>query len=365
MPNAYYTCNLLPLELVARAGYSPRWLGEHLQDPSAPARRDALSIHPMTCPYVTRLVTAADALFDGASEDDVLLVPGGCDAMRRLGDLLAATYPGRVFVLSLARSSGEEVVQVMASDLARLARWLEQKGGEPRSAAGADAQLTSGREAPGAQAAEPVKQSSLLDYPLPPAPGGVFVVAGPLTDDSLLRLIGQLGASVSGLESCTSPDRWKPLSTAGARPEGEAGGGSGPAAGSAADATGSDNAYYLALARDVLSLGMCPRRSTGERRDYLVRRLDESRPSSVIYARQSFCDPGAYDAVLVAQLAEERGLPYLEIEVGFPFEASGPLRTRVEAFLEAQLLDDDLLDDLVDTDDFEAGGFADGLDGEE
>jgi hypothetical protein len=37
----------------------------------------------------------------------------------------------------------------------------------------------------------------------------------------------------------------------------------------------------------------------------------------------------------------------LEIEVGFPFEASGPLRTRVEAFLEAQLLDDDLLDDSL------------------
>ncbi len=191
------------------------------------------------------------------------------------------------------------------------------------------------------------------------------MVAGPLTDDSLLRLIGQLGASVSGLESCTSPDRWKPLSTAGARPKAEAGGGSGPAAGADADATGSDDAYYLTLARDVLSLGMCPRRSTGERRDYLVRRLDESRPSSVIYARQSFCDPGAYDAVLVAQLAEERGLPYLDIEVGFPFEASGPLRTRVEAFLEAQLLDDDLLNDLLDTDDFEAGGFVDSLDGEE
>jgi len=388
MPNAYYTCNLLPLELVARTGYSPRWLGEHLLDPGAPARRDALSIHPMTCPYVTRLVAAADALFHGASEDDVLLVPGGCDAMRRLGDLLAATYPGRVFVLSLARSSGEEVVQGLASDLARLTRWLEQKAGERRSAPGAEAGLTSGPEAPGAEAVRPVKQTLRLDYPAPPSPGGVFVVAGPLTDDSLLRLIGQLGASVSGLDSCTSPDRWKPLSAAGARAEaGPAGGAAGagatpsatPSAGAGAtpsatpgavaravaDARGSDDAYYLALAREVLSLGMCPRRSTGERRDYLVRRLDESRPSSVIYARQSFCDPGAYDAVLVAQLAEERGLPYLEIEVGFPFEASGPLRTRVEAFLEAQLLDDDLLDDLLDADDFEPGGAAGGLDEED
>ncbi len=66
MPHAYYTCNLLPLGLVVRSGYSPRWLGEQLQDPGAPARRDALSIHPMTCPYVSALVAAADALFDGA-----------------------------------------------------------------------------------------------------------------------------------------------------------------------------------------------------------------------------------------------------------------------------------------------------------
>jgi len=360
MANAYYTCNLLPLELVARAGYSPRWLGEHLQDPGAPARRDALSIHPMTCPYVTRLVAAADALFDGAPEEDVLLVPGGCDAMRRMGDLFAATYPGRVFVLSLGRSSGEEVVQGLAADLARLEWWLEQKAGERRSAPGSGPGLASGPQAAGTEAAKPIKQTPRLDYPAPPTPGGVFVVAGPLTDDSLLRLIAQLGASVSGLESCTSPDRWKPLAAAGARAETGVGldaasGGSGvtPGAGTGAPpgvapgavAAVADDAYYLTLARDVLSLGMCPRRSTSERRDYLVRRLDESRPSSIIYARQSFCDPGAYDAVLVAELAEERGLPYLDIEVGFPFEASGPLRTRVEAFLEAQLLDDDLLDE--------------------
>ena len=158
----------------------------------------------------------------------------------------------------------------------------------------------------------------------------VITFAGPLTDNSLLKLIARLGAGVSGLESCTSPDRWKPLAAAGAT------------------VTSGDTASHLALARQVLDLGMCPRRSTAERRVHLARRLDESRPSSVIYARQSFCDPGAYDAVLTAELAEERGLPFLEIEVGFPFEAGGPLHTRVEAFLEAQLLDDDLLDDLDD-----------------
>ncbi len=352
MPDAYYTCNLLPLELVAHAGYSPRWLGEHLQDPGAPARRDALSIHPMTCPYVTRLVAAADALLDRAPDDEVLLVPGGCDAMRRLGDLLHATYPGRVFVLSLGRSSADRAVGNLAADLRRLEEWLEQKAGESRAVAGgvAGAAETAGA-GPGADpdlagdaaAAAPEKQTPRVDYPSPPRSGGVFVVAGPLTDDSMLRLIGQLGASVSGLESCTSPDRWQPLAAAGALVGGAAGWTNEPGGAAATAAAGDDP--YLALARETLALGICPRRSTVERHDYLAGRLDEARPASVIYARQSFCDPGAYDAVLVAQLAEERGLPYLEIEVGFPFEASGPLRTRVEAFLEAQLLDDDLLDE--------------------
>jgi 2-hydroxyglutaryl-CoA dehydratase, D-component len=373
MPNAYYTCNLLPLELIARAGYSPRWLGEHLQDPGAPARRDALSIHPLTCPYVTRLVAAADALFDGVAEDDVLLVPGGCDAMRRMGDLLAATYPGQVFVLSLARSSGEAVVRQLAADLADLEAWLEEKAaaGDGTEAKGQGTTDVAGAEA-GIEAT--ITQTPRVDYPSPPRPGGVFVVAGPLTDDSLLRLIGQLGAWVSGLESCTSPDRWKPLAVAGARGIGLAAAGTdgaGPRA-AGAHATGvaatherEDTDYYLNLADQVLTLGICPRRSTVERRNHLVGRLDECRPSSIIYARQSFCDPGAYDALLVAELAEERGLPYLEIEVGFPFEAGGPLRTRVEAFLEAQLLDDDLLDDLLDTADFEAVDFATGPDEED
>ncbi|MFH0917366.1 MAG: 2-hydroxyacyl-CoA dehydratase family protein [bacterium] len=315
MANAYYTCNLLPIEFVARSGYSPRWLGNYLQDPATPARREALSVHPMTCPYVTQLVAAADVLLGDAPAEDCLLVPGGCDAMRRMGDLLAAAYPDRVFVLSMPRSSGEGVVRTLAADLARMEDWLTGRLADDSPAEAGANGATAPRERPA------------VDYPIALRPGGVFVVAGPLSDDSLLGLIERLGAQIAGLESCTSPDRWKPLARA--TPAGEA---------------GTDDGYQT-LAAELLAIGMCPRRSTADRRDYLARRLDETRPSSVIYARQSFCDPGAYDALAAAALAKERGLPYLEIEVGFPFDAGGPLRTRVEAFLEAQLLDDDLLDD--------------------
>lgn len=309
MPNAYYTCNLAPVGLIANAGYSPRWLGNSLQATSEPARREALSVHPMTCPYVTSLVAAAESVFAEAPAADCLVVPGGCDAMRRLGDLLAAAYPERVFRLYMPRSSATGAIRTLAQDLRLLNDWLEAR--RPTEVPG-----------PGVTAQPPS-----VDYPSPPTPGGTFIVAGPLSDAALLRLVTGLGAQVAGLESCTSPERWRTLE-----------------ADTRLTADDAEPAY-LDLATRLLEIGMCPRRSTADRRAYLARRLGESRPSSIIYARQSFCDPGAYDALTVTELAEERGLPYLEIEVGFPFEASGPLRTRVEAFLEAQLLDDDLLDD--------------------
>lgn len=410
MPYCYYTCNLLPLDLVVRAGHTPYWLGHRLRDAGAPARREALSIHPMTCPYVTKLVAAADELFGskggsgdpldavastdagttappddtpgaegatgasvprgegaaltgGAASGDCLVVPGGCDAARRMGDLLAATYPGRVFVLPMPRSTGPEVTKTLAADLTRLEDWLRTRlpaettpKPENDAAPGAEPTPTASRTA--AQ-----HESPTLEYPAPPQPGGVFVVAGPLSNDSLLGLINRLGANVSGLESCTSPDRWKRLAateSAASSPTAEdaptsgapVAGGAAPDPGSAAAASTPD---YEVLAAQLLKTGMCPRCSTVARRDYLIRRLNESRPASIIYARQSFCDPGAYDALLVAKLAEERDLPYLEIEVDFPFDASGPLRTRVEAFLEAQSLGDDLLGDDLFGDDLSGG----------
>ena len=252
--------------------------------------------------------------------------------MRRLGDLLAATYPGRVFVLPLARASaGAHVRGDLAADLARLDAWLGRRPGGAGARRRAASRRRRRRRERRAPQADPARR-------LPCAAPARRCVRGRRAAHRQLPACASSrdsAPSISGLESCTSPDRWKPL----------AGGRSGAAATpTATRPTGSG--YSRPSPGRSSDLGMCPRRSTAERRDHLARRLDESRPSSVIYARQSFCDPGAYDAVLVAELAEERGLPFLEIEVGFPFEAGGPLHTRVEAFLEAQLLDDDLLDDL-------------------
>lgn len=240
--------------------------------------------------------------------------------MRRLGDQLAFLYPERVLVMHVPRSSEPEAITLFARELTRLETWLSAPHLDPGQEITAD--------------------PPAVQYPAIPKPGGVFVIAGPLSDASLLELILQLGADVAGLESCTSPDRWQPLLEAGSTL---------PEAGSTLPEAGTtlptDDSGYRELAARLLQIGMCPRRSTNNRRAYLQQRLEETRASSVIYARQSFCDPGAYDALGVAELCREMGLPYLELEVDFPFDPTGPLRTRIEAFLEAQLLDESLLDD--------------------
>jgi hypothetical protein len=343
MPYCYYTCNLVPSAFLSRSGYEPKWFGAVALDAELSGRYDSPNVHPMTCPFVTRLVTAAEKLLAEGSPDDRVVVPGGCDAMRRAGDLLASQYPDQVRTFRLPRFSDDGAVLDLAQELETLAQWLDApRGSGVDPAPPAVTKASAGRPENGGASRD---RRRGFDLPSAPRPGGVFVVGGPMSDDSLLRLVQRLGSSVSGVESCTAPARWQALDGelvgGGERGRAAEDGGDGEPGGATVEDT----------ARLILEAGVCPRRSSVDRRAYLAERLSVARPSSVIYARQSFCDPGAYDALLVAELAAEQDLPFLEVEVGFPLEISGPLRTRVEAFLDAQLLDDDLLGDLDYLDD--------------
>ncbi len=224
MPNAYYTCNLLPLELVARTGYSPRWLGEHLQDPGAPARRDALSIHPMTCPYVTRLVAAADALLDGAARRR--RAPGAGRLRRHETTWVICSPPPTPAGCSpfrSARSSEDGVVQTTGF-----------RPGPARTVAGRQGRRAQNRQAPGGdrgpvpstgqRGAEHGRECGRQAVParrLPYAASTGRRVRGGRAADGRFPAAPDRAArrTVSGLESCTSPDRWRPLAEAGGAAE--------------------------------------------------------------------------------------------------------------------------------------------------
>jgi hypothetical protein len=217
--------------------------------------------------------------------------------MRRGGDLLSAAFPGRVFALPVPRTAGDRAVGALARDLDRMFFWL--------------------RTSPAREPFEGAADLAAVSCPGQPSPGGVFVISGPLDSPALLEVLEELGAEVSGLESCSSEERLEGLDA--------------PA--------GTDPDALLPLARAVLEIAVCPRRPAAERKAHLRRRWHRCRPGAVLYARHSFCDPGAYDVLEVADLAREAGLPFMEVEIGLPLEITGPLRTRVEAFLETLLLE--------------------------
>ncbi len=345
MAVCYYTCSLIPPLFLARSGHTPRRLAATIRSTSPAATGDAppaltpqapgaIIAHPSTCPYVVTLLAAGERVLDGAGKTggdplDCMVVPAGCDAMRRLGDALAARYPERVFTLFVPRTPDPASARSLAGDLGRLEEWLAARA--PQGPNAADARRARPLMAGSAGAA--TDSDDTFAYPSPPRPGGVFVVAGPLSDNGLLILIETLGLHISGVESCSGPERGRALTR-----------------------FGTAELDLHEVATHILEQVSCPRSSAPARREFLARRLEESGAIAAIYARLPFCDPSAYDALAVERLAAEQGLPYLEVEVGFPFDASGPLRVRIEAFLETLLLDAELtelseldeFDDLVD-----------------
>lgn len=312
MAICYYTCNLLPTALLAHHGHVPQRMADTSRARDPAAERQSHLCHSMTCPYVVRTLAAADDLL-ADNPSDCLVVPAGCDAMRRAGDVLTSRYPRQVRSLSLPRQVDERAAHRLAHDLEALEEWLAKRA--PRS--------------PAPTKPDPATlPAASIDYPAEPQPHGVFVVAGPLGNNDILRFIHDLGLPVSGLESCTGPERETLLK--------------GPSGIPGTD-DHQEGSNPLDAAGHILSEGICPRSSVRHRRDHLRRRLEECEPASVLYLRQPFCDPGAYDALTVSRLADELGVPFLELEIGFPGELSGPLRTRIEAFLETLTLDGGLL----------------------
>ncbi|MHB0978923.1 MAG: 2-hydroxyacyl-CoA dehydratase [Thermoleophilia bacterium] len=338
----YYTCNLVPPGFLERADVRSRALLPVTADGDGPISASTLSIlpHSNTCPYVVRVLAQAETTL-GADDSALLVIPTGCDAMRRAGDTLKARFGRRVFPYVVPRANDPGAVTALARDLDTLAAWLEEAAaGVPRAPADAAraaadaAQPSTDAFHPGGAtcAASHVTSSHIpeaegtFDYPRPPRPGGVYVVGGPQSRGTLLEFLEGTGISVSGAETCRGPE-----------------------CGALLRDLGRPGLGTREIARALLDTPACPRSGARARLDYLRKRLHETQAAAVLYARLPFCDPGAYDALAVRGLARECQLPFMEIEVGYPLEIDGPLRVRIEAFVETISLDDSLLDDEEET----------------
>lgn len=94
------------------------------------------------------------------------------------------------------------------------------------------------------------------------------------------------------------------------------------------------------VCRYYLESNQCPRFMSHEkveqRRDVVEQLVKEYNADGVIYEQAKFCDYWGYERVVASHvLHNERDIPAVAIDREYTVQASGQLRTRVQAFVES------------------------------
>jgi benzoyl-CoA reductase/2-hydroxyglutaryl-CoA dehydratase subunit BcrC/BadD/HgdB len=332
------TCSYVPEEIVLAAGFRPRrFLPE--------ARPADAWIHPNTCGYVKNVLAAAlDSEGLGAVG---VVIANSCDAMRRLHDLWTGYVP-RVpaFLLDVPKKQDGDSIAYFASELDRLAEWLQRElggvGVTPENLAealrarnrtralmgelfGLQSAVPSGLpgtrvfdlclagvEAPGADFADSIRRQLSAGNP---GNGGVrapriVVGGGAKGERAVIEELEKAGADVVALDTCIGLRHYHGFVDEASDP-------------------------IPALARRYLTRRGCARMVGLERRIRDVRQLaDAAKADGIVYCALKFCDSCLYDAPRIGHAIRELGLPLLWLEDDYGSASLGQTRTRIAAFLE-------------------------------
>lgn len=138
----------------------------------------------------------------------------------------------------------------------------------------------------------------------------VMLVGAVLDDPTLLDVLDELGAQVTDDDLCTGTRSFATVETEAEAP-------------------------LEAVADRLLKRLPCPVKYQPQmpRGPRLQQRVQETRTDGVIFVLPKFCDPHAFDYVLVKADLEAAGVPFLHLETE-QTPAAGQIRTRVQAFLE-------------------------------
>ncbi|MBC7250755.1 MAG: 2-hydroxyacyl-CoA dehydratase [Anaerolineae bacterium] len=150
----------------------------------------------------------------------------------------------------------------------------------------------------------------LRSAPARPSHPRVMLVGAVLDDPTLLDVLDDLGAQVTDDDLCTGTRSFATVETEAKAP-------------------------LEAVADRLLKRRPCPVKYQPQmpRGLYLRQRVQETRTDGVIFVLPKFCDPHAFDYVLVKADLETAGVPFLHLETE-QTPAAGQIRTRVQAFLE-------------------------------
>lgn len=152
----------------------------------------------------------------------------------------------------------------------------------------------------------------LLAHPPQASEGGVRLLAvGSENDDTgIIQLLESLGGSVVIEDNCLCNRYFY-------------------------DEVSPDGDLLSAVSARYLKKPPCPQRDIGPRvrTSYLTGLAKEYAVQGVVFLRQKFCDPHAFEVPIIQQAFQDQGLPalILELDVTTPY---GQYRTRIEAFME-------------------------------
>ena len=342
LPTVGCTCSYVPEEILLAAHLRPRRLL-----PEAPPDDANAWLHPNTCLYLKSLFASARA--SQFADLSGVVIANSCDAARKLFDLWEHYVPDLpAHFLEIPKTDDPEAIAFFAAELTRFAQRLGStipgaRQPTPESLHEAIRVCNAVREKMQQvfhlqQSARPLARGSdVFDLcrqgaTLPPeafiekidrflavvredAPQAAkkrLVLSGcALHRPDLIRLIEHAGGRVTALDTCLGLRRFAD-----------------PVVEGAPDAT-------EAIARRYLTRPTCPRMEGVEQRlAFLGDLVQTTRAHGVIYSPVKFCDPFLYDAPVLFARFREAKIPFLMLEHDYEHATSGPVRTRVEAFVE-------------------------------
>lgn len=284
-----YLCKYTPVEVLESMGAQMQLMQPQVTDFNA---ADTM-MHPNMCSYVKSVL---EEMQD--SEYEGLVVTTCCDSVRRLYDVLSASYPDRfIYVLDLPRKINDFASVMYAKRIREMITAYERFSGRHFSADELRSALIRNLEAGDLSHAPENKDGLRIGLVGARYSGGIRN----LLDDAGVSVLFDLTCSRFDRNVC--PDDISEIK---------------------------DDGLLDAYAHKLLSQVPCLRMAdTSGRRDYIDGFSD--RLDGIIYHTVKFCDNYSYE---YSEMHSASDIPILKIETDLTAQCEGQIRTRIEAFLE-------------------------------
>jgi len=334
-----WLCSYVPEEIIHAAGFQPI----RISGRGNPIRRADTLLHTNMCPFVRSVL---DDAMEGEIQDlKGMVIANSCDAMRRMFDAWTVFRKDEpLFFLDPPKKTDEMAVSHYSDQLREFAHSLSEIG--PRKIT--DSSLAESIEVFNktrdlmVDVSRRVSNGSLSSYTgfiimhmatkcdrrvfngrleqflgeyagdEEEKPGVRVLLTGCIIDQpDLMKVMEEVGANVVVNELCTGLRQFDQNVNLGGD-------------------------HFRALAERYLTRAPCARMMDSKLREaYLTNLAGENRIDGVIYYIIKFCDHYMWDFPTTKEAFEGMGIPVLDVEGEYIKGSHGPLKTRLQAFVES------------------------------